>query len=105
MKKRSRHEADVFEEAMRCQTCGLNQRYDPEAPMPSDYNAEIECEGCHVRNGNICALLEGILKLAQCHGLVREDLTLAEFTGPHALQSLEDMLKEPQRIKYELPSD
>ena len=55
-----------------------------------------------VETANIYCLLEGILKLAKHHGLVREDLTLEEFTGPHALQSLEDMLKKPQRIKYEL---
>ena len=50
-------------------------------------------------------LLDGILKLSQHQGLVREDLTLGEFTGPHALQCLEDMQKKPQRIKYELPNN
>lgn len=49
-------------------------------------------------------LLEGILKLAIHQGLVRADLTLEEFDGPTALLCLSDMLKIPQRIKYESSS-
>jgi hypothetical protein len=91
---------------MKCPTCGLNERYNPDAPSPRDYDSTIECEGCHVRNGNIYSLLEGILKAAQYQGLVRGDVTLGEFEGPTALQCLSDMLKLPQkRILYESTND
>jgi hypothetical protein len=52
---------------------------------------DLSCEGCRIRNENISMLLEGILKLGIADGLLRADLTLEEFTGPHALQVLEDM--------------
>jgi hypothetical protein len=68
-----------------------NQRYESNNTLPSlDYDASVECEGCHVRNENIRVLLKGILKLAQHQGLMG-DIALNEFDGPCALQCLKDM--------------
>ncbi len=75
---------------LKCVTCGLNPPHSLEEDA-LEYDPQVECEGCHVRNGNILNLLDSILKVAKKQGLVRDDLTLEEFNGPMALMILDNM--------------